>query len=288
MDPPAATGCLLKVETAEPGSTLLFRLKSRADERAQPSLKLAQGSSLGHQFYILPNSWERQANLTGTVEYADAPECSWPVAVEDPAATTTLLTQYHVDGSPGFAREYKTQVPVGNGKVVEFYTYYGPGVGQSPPPPSPPTPCPWKPITAYCIPMRDDQGTGCLLKVESAEPGARMWFNLVSTEGEPLQTSLYQETGATTAHKLVYLQDSKNIQANFTGTVGYSKQSNCEWPVSAYDPSATYTFMGMYFPVWHWQSRWEKFQVDVPLSGDRVETVYTFCWNRARVGDRCH
>ena len=294
----AGTGCLLKVTDAAAGSTVLFHLTSSTGQRANVAVALAPTESFAYQRFYIADSAEHQALFTGSVEYEGRPEQRWAVIWLDTADNVVAWKKMFRQEMGRTWYLYRTLVTFHNGSTTTLFSYVPDDklaeMGAmlrmpSPPPPSPPPPaCPSPPIDAYCIPIRDGDGSGCLLKVAMAKAGSSVLFNLVSTYGEPLKKWVTVSDDATYAYEYAYLDDSRRGNANFTGWVGYLDESRCSWPVKMYDPSATYTFMGMLFPVWHWSVRWEKFQVEVPMPNGHIETTYTFCIDRMKPDDLCH
>lgn len=119
---PRRTGCLLKVAKAEAGSDLQFKLTSTNGERTEPILELQDGSTLGHRFVFLQNQEEYYANLTGTVEYKNAPWCSWPVQTQDPSVQVVFLGNIYPKTRDGEAvPRYRVLVPMGNGETMSLF-----------------------------------------------------------------------------------------------------------------------------------------------------------------------
>lgn len=103
--------------------------------------------------------------------------------------------------------------------------------------PSPPS-CTRTPIEAYCLPFRNNKGTGCLAKVAKADPGSEVWFRLQTARGEWIRSYVKLEKNATYGHTFFYLEDSQEYQAHLLGTVVYKEEFDCVWPVLTADPSA--------------------------------------------------
>ena len=133
------TGCLLKVAYAEPGAEVEFVLDTPVGERANPTVALGKGQTMGGYKFYLKNSKMFQANLTGYVQYLGRPCYTWTAGSKDPTAQTWL----HSRSNPlPFSKQhapdttYIMTVPMGGDSEITIFTFYQ-GV-DPPPPPSPP------------------------------------------------------------------------------------------------------------------------------------------------------
>lgn len=99
---------------------------------------------------------------------------------------------------------------------------------------------------------------------------------MASTAHERFLQVLQLEKDAASGHRLAYLPDSKNYQANFTGTVTYmgSESADCSWPVSLYDRSAKATLMKEFRPRGTTNIS-RRYQYEVPVGGGKVVTITT-------------
>ena len=278
------TGCLLKVAEAARGASVLFRLTSTAAEHARVVVKLNSTDTYASQRYYLPDSKERQAYLSGTVEYEGRPKQMWHVTAQDPLTRVAYWVREPVRRGGKFWFKVVTQTHLRDQGVITLY-YYKVDIDRArwpspppspprPPPPSPPPPppCP-TPITAYCLPFVDDSGTGCLLKVARACPGSEVLFHLKSAAGERARAFVQLDSGATSGSRLFYLAGSNEVQAMFTGTVAYADGALGSWPCGQHDPDAKYTFLGFFRESWS-APAFPKTSIKVPVGNGKVLTLY--------------
>ena len=133
------TGCYLRVASAEPGASLLFRLRSEAGEEAHVEMQLQDGHSHGGQFFVLKDSELYQANLTGTVEYRGDRFTHWNVPAWD--HTVIHYYSYHaprnVDGFLWDAYTADVHVDTHISVRIPYYMFHGEAIPPSPPPPPP-------------------------------------------------------------------------------------------------------------------------------------------------------
>lgn len=99
------------------------------------------------------------------------------------------------------------------------------------------------PIVAYCLPYRENDETGCFLKVSAADPGSDVRFRLTSTAGEHLETVLHVPSGDPSTGMYLPLPHSIRFQANFTGTVEYDGKPSRSWTVTNWDPESKTRFV---------------------------------------------
>ena len=170
---------MLKVAYAEPGAEVEFVLETPFGERANPTVVLEKGKTMGGYKYYLKNSRTYQSNLTGYVQYLGRPCWTWVAGPKDPTARTGVyFSEITSAGWRVASTTYVTRVPMGGASDVEIFTYYKspepsppPAANichcwdpnftlpPSPPPPPPPPPSPPPPRSEDCCRQKTESYT---------------------------------------------------------------------------------------------------------------------------------
>ena len=128
-------GCLLKVASAEPGASMVYRLESTMGENVTAVVRLAPQATVGGYIYNTRRARTRPLAFQGTVEYEGYPNRTWPVGGDDP---TAVRTPYVLERKPFgklLNRQYLYKVRMDGDKVVTIRTRTY--LNLSPPPPPP-------------------------------------------------------------------------------------------------------------------------------------------------------
>ncbi|KAK2077841.1 hypothetical protein QBZ16_003708 [Prototheca wickerhamii] len=230
------TGCYLKVASAKPGASLLFRLESTVGEELHAGMQLEADSSHGGQYVVLKDSELYQANLTGTVEYRDDPSTQWDVPAWDPSAA-----HYYSFHAPRVVRGflwdgYTADVHTDHHTTVRLYYWVLRGKAPAPPPPPVRTH-----IKAACLAATVlGQGTGCLLRVSDADTGATVLFRLRSANGTEVTPTLQLAPGTTYGSRMYLMENAVEHQAQLGGTAEYLGQPETAVGVVTWDKWAAY------------------------------------------------
>ena len=264
------TGCYLKVACAEPGASLLFRLRSTAGEEAHVGMQLQAGSSNGGQYFVLKDSELYQANLTGTVEYRGDRSTHWDVPAWDPTSTH-FFTFHGPRDVDGFLWDgYRADVHVGLHKSVQLS--YWLLRGETPSPPPPPVRIQ---IQASCLAATVlGQGTGCLLRVSQAAAGATVLFRLHTANGTEVTPTLQLAPNRHYGSRMYLMENAMERQAQLWGTVEYLDQPATAVPVATSGKDVRYQFVSR--PILY--GEYEQYNVIAPIGGGETTS---FLWLRS-------
>ena len=116
-------GCVLKVETAEPGAGFVFRIVSSGGAAINITLQPAPESLGEAYFQALPDMLKGYNNVSGTVEYVDWPGQTWPLLTENPRTTVNMYIEKPMDKDETCMKMYRMHWLIRNQKPLYFFTY---------------------------------------------------------------------------------------------------------------------------------------------------------------------